>query len=210
MTVRRVLAFALAWPLLGNALYTGLGAAGQDVGWVQHVFFPEYSALFAGGMALFLLFRFGHTPLRWAALALNVVLAAWWSAGIQRRETAELTGYDYPLALYVAIVVALFAVVAVLVLTPLARVELPGATLAGCLTYPVYLLHQLWGWWVIMLLSPFLPKEWVLALALAAVLGTAWAVHRWVESPLGPRLQRAVTAGVGRLPVVGERLSRVA
>ncbi|HEY4614580.1 MAG TPA: acyltransferase, partial [Citricoccus sp.] len=92
----------------------------------------------------------------------------------------------------------------------LARVELPGATLAGCLTYPVYLLHQLWGWWVIMLLSPFLPQEWVLALALAAVLGTAWAVHRWVESPLGPRLQRAVTAGVGRLPVVGERLSRVA
>lgn len=210
MTVRRVLAFAIAWPVLGNALYTGLGAAGQDVGWVQHVFFPEYSALFAGGMALFLLFRFGHTPLRWAALALNVVLAAWWSAGIQRRETAELTGYDYPLALYVAIVVALFAVVALIVLTPLARVELPGATLAGCLTYPVYLLHQLWGWWVIMLLSPFLPQEWVLALALAAVLGTAWAVHRWVESPLGPRLQRAVTAGVGRLPVVGERLSRVA
>ncbi len=209
MTVRRVLAFAVAWPLLGNGLYVGLSAAGQDVGWVQHVFFPEYSALFAGGMALFLLFRFGHTPARWTALALNVVLAAGWSAGIQRRETAELTAYDYPLALYAVIVVGLFAVVAVIVLTPLARVQLPGAVLAGSLTYPVYLLHQLWGWWVIMLLSPVLPKEWVLALALAAVLGAAWLVHRWVETPLGPRLQRAVTAGVGNLPVVGRRLGRV-
>jgi peptidoglycan/LPS O-acetylase OafA/YrhL len=209
MTVRRVLAFALAWPLLGNGLYYGLGSAGHDVGWVQHVFFPEYSALFAGGMALFLLFRFGHTPARWATLAVNVVLAAWWSAGIQQRETAELTGYDYPVVLYAGIVVGLFVLVAVVVLTPLARVQLPGATLAGSLTYPVYLLHQLWGWWVIMLFSPVLPKEWVLALALAAVLGAAWLVHRWVETPLGPRLQRAVTAGVGNWPVVGKRLSRV-
>jgi peptidoglycan/LPS O-acetylase OafA/YrhL len=209
MTVRRVLAFALAWPLLGNGLYLGLGAAGHDVGWVQHVFFPEYSALFAGGMALFLLFRFGHSPARWAALTVNVVLATQWSAGIQRRETIELTGYDYPLALYVLIVVGLFAAVAVIVLTPLARVRLPGAALAGSLTYPVYLLHQLWGWWVIMLLSPVLPREWVLGLALASVLGAAWLVHRWVEAPLGPRLQRAVTDGIGNWPVVGERLGRV-
>ncbi|HRO93233.1 acyltransferase [Citricoccus sp.] len=209
MTVRRVLAFALAWPLLGNGLYLGLRAAGHDVGWVQHVFFPEYSALFAGGMALFLLFRFGHTPGRWAVLAVNVALATQWSAGIQQRETAELTGYDYPTALFALIVVGLFAVVAVIVLTPLARVRLPGAALAGSLTYPVYLLHQLWGWWIIMLLSPVLPRQWVLGLALASVLGAAWLVHRWVETPLGPRLQRAVTTGLGNWPVLGERLDRV-
>ncbi|QCU77458.1 acyltransferase [Citricoccus sp. SGAir0253] len=203
MTVRRVMVFAVAWPLLGNALYLGLRVAGLDVGWVQHLLFPEYSALFAGGMVLFLLFRFGHTPGRWAALSVNVALACAWSAGIQRRETLELTGYDYPLALFLGLVLALFAAVALIVLTPLARVRLPGATLAGALTYPLYLLHQLWGWYLIRLLSPHLPAAVVLALSLAAVLGAAWTVHRWVESPLGPRLQRAVTAGLGRWPVLG-------
>ncbi|NUL49137.1 acyltransferase [Cellulosimicrobium funkei] len=199
MTVRRVLVFALAWPLLGNALYFVLQSSGQQVTWVEHVFFPQYSALFAGGMALFLLFRFGHTPWRWAALAVNVAIGSLWSARVQQPETVELTGYDYSFWLFVGITAALFALVAVMVLTPLATVRVPGMTLAGQLTYPVYLVHQLWGWWLIMLLSPHLPREIVLAVSLAAVLAAAWTVHRWVERPLGPRLQRAVTAGVGKL-----------
>jgi peptidoglycan/LPS O-acetylase OafA/YrhL len=209
MTVRRVLAFAVLWPVAGNALYLGLQSAGQPVGWVEDVFFPQYSALFAGGMALFLLYRFGHTPWRWAALLLNVALGAQWSAGIQRAETLELTGYDYPHWLFVGIVAGLYALVAVMVLTPLASLKVPGMSLAGKLTYPVYLIHQLWGWWIIMLLSPYLPREVVLVLALAAVLGAAWLLHRYVEQPLGPRLQRAVTAGVGTVPLVGRSLDRV-
>lgn len=199
MTVRRVLVFALAWPLLGNVLYFILQSSGQQVAWVEHVFFPQYSALFAGGMALFLIFRFGHTPLRWVALVVNVVVGGLWSARVQQPETVELTGYDYPFWLFVGITAGLFALVAVMVLTPLAGVRVPGMTLAGQLTYPVYLIHQLWGWWIIMLLSPHLPRGVVLAASLAAVLLAAWTLHRWVERPLGPRLQRAVTAGVGRL-----------
>ncbi len=198
MTVRRVEVFTLAWPLLGNALYVGLAATGQSVAWVEHVFFPQYSALFAGGMALFLLVRCGHTPVRWLLLVVNTAVGSIWSARVQQPETLKLTGHDYPFWAFVVITVGLFALVAVLVLTPLARVRVPGMTLAGQLTYPVYLLHQLWGWWIIMLLSPHLPAGLVLALTLAAILVAAWTVHRWVERPLGPRLQRAVTAGVGR------------
>lgn len=205
MTVGRVQAFVLAWPLLGNALYLVLQAVGESVVWVEHVFFPQYSALFAGGMVLFLLFRFGHTPLRWAALVLNVAIGSLWSARVQQPETLELTGYDYPFWAFVAITAVLFALVAVIVLTPLARLRVPGMTLAGQLTYPVYLLHQLWGWWLIALLAPHLSREVTLVVVLAAVLGAAWLLHRWVERPLGPRLQRAVTAGVGRWPVLGAR-----
>jgi peptidoglycan/LPS O-acetylase OafA/YrhL len=209
MTVRRVLVFAALWPLVGNALFFGLQSAGQPVGWVEHVFFPQYSALFAGGMALFLLFRFGHTLLRWAVLGLNVALGSHWSGVIQQPETVELTGYDYPYWLFAGIAAGLFALVAAIVLTPLASWKVPGMSLAGKLTYPVYLIHQLWGWWIIMLLSPYLPRDVVLALALTGILGAAWLLHRYVEQPLGPRLQRAVTAGVGRWPVVGETLDRV-
>lgn len=208
MTTRRVLVLAAAWPLLGTLLPPLLRAAGQDANWAMIVFFPEYSALFAGGMVIFLLHCFGHSPARWAVLVMNVIIACSWSAQIQQRETLELTGYDYPLWMFWLIVAGLFGVVAVLSLTRLARVQVPGAQLAGALTYPVYLIHQLWGWWLIMLLSPFLPKEAVLALSLGAVLVAAWGIHRWIETPLGPRLQRTVTAVVGTLPVVGRVLSR--
>ncbi|MFC7401102.1 acyltransferase family protein [Citricoccus sp. GCM10030269] len=208
MTVRRVLVFAFAWPLLGNLLFFAVRGAGQPTTWVDHVFFPEYSALFAGGMALFLLFRFGHTPLRWAALVMNAGFGAYWTATVQQRETAKLTGYDYSSWLFVGIAFVLFALVAVIVLSPLAWLAVPGMTLAGQLTYPVYLLHQLWGWWIIVLLSPFLSRELVLAFALAAMLGAAWLVHRWVERPLGPPLQRAVTAGVGKWRVLGKEPMR--
>lgn len=207
-TEKRVLAFTVAWPLAGTVLQWALGAAGQDVDWVLVLLFPEYSALFAGGMALFLLHRFGHSPERWAALGLNGVLAASWSARIQQRETLELTGYDYPLWLFAAIVVGLFGLVALLSLTRLSSVQVPGASFAGSLTYPVYLTHQLWGWWVILLLSPVLPPGAVLAVALGAVLTVSYGIHRWVETPLGPRLSAQVTAAVGSLPVVGELLAR--
>ncbi|MFB2571968.1 acyltransferase family protein [Micrococcus sp. IITD107] len=208
MTRARVLVFAALWPVAGTVLHTVLSGAGQNVAWVQVMLFPEYSALFAGGTVLFLIHRFGHTWTRWGVLAVNVVLGSAWSAHIQRRETAELTGYDYPLPLFWAIVAGLFGVVALLTLTRLSRVQVPGAALAGSLTYPVYLVHQLWGWWLIMLLSPLLPKEVVLVLTLGAVLLAAWSIHRWVETPLGPRLQRTVTAVVGNLPVVGPWLAR--
>lgn len=207
MGQRRVLGFAVAWPVAGTVLHAGLQSAGRDTGWVEVVYFPEYSALFAGGICLFLLYRFGHTPARWAGLVANVVLAGYWTAPIQQRKTLELTGYDYPLGLYWALVAGLFAAVGVLALTGLARARAPGASLAGALTYPVYLVHQLWGWWLIMLLSPMLPQEAVLALTLAAVLTTAWLLHRYVEAPLGPRLARGVTTALERLPAAGPWLA---
>lgn len=208
MSRTRVLVFAAAWPVTGTVLNATMSAMGQDPTWVQVFLFPEYSALFAGGMVLFLIHRFGHSHLRWSVLAVNVVIGSSWSAQIQGRETAELTGYQYPQGLYWLIVVGLFGLVALVTLTRLARVQVPGASLAGSLTYPVYLVHQLWGWWLIMLLSPVLPKEVVLMTALGTVLAASWAIHRGVETTLGPRLQRSVTAAVGNLPLVGERLAR--
>jgi peptidoglycan/LPS O-acetylase OafA/YrhL len=42
------------------------------------------------------------------------------------------------------------------------------------------------------------PDAAALALAVAAALGAAWAVHRWVERPWGPRLRRRVEGELRR------------
>jgi peptidoglycan/LPS O-acetylase OafA/YrhL len=62
--------------------------------------------------------------------------------------------------------------------------------LAGALTYPVYLLHEIWGWWLISVLSPWFPRPVVLVLALAAVFAGAYLVNRHLEQRFGPALGR--------------------
>ncbi len=61
---------------------------------------------------------------------------------------------------------------------------------AGCLTYPLYLVHEYWGWYFIHLLHPHLPAYPTLALAAALCLLAAWLVHRLVERPTSPLLKR--------------------
>lgn len=78
---------------------------------------PEYSALFAAGVALYLLHRHGHTPARWGALVLCAVLATSWSAPIQAHETLETTGLEVPVGVVAAVVLGTVVWVAATVLT---------------------------------------------------------------------------------------------
>ncbi|WBL20556.1 acyltransferase family protein [Citricoccus sp. NR2] len=192
ITARRVLILAVAWPVAGQIVQVVgpmLGVPDWLRDLLQQVMFPEYAALFAGGMVLYLVYREGHSLARWGAIGLNAVIAAATSATTAMRETPELTGHHHPWWGYWIVVGALFAVVAMVTLTPCARWRIPGASIAGNLTYPVYLLHQLWGWWIISLLSEHLPAPVVLLIALGAVVVAAALVHRWVERSWGPRLR---------------------
>jgi len=198
-TPGRLLAFAGIWPVAALAAPLAPG------NFAAQALMPEYAPLFAGGMALFLLYRFGHTPLRWAVLLLNVVLAAHHTGASAAREAQELVGYAVPEQAYWAIVVGIFAAIALLSLTPLRRVSLPGMALAGALTYPLYLLHQVWGWWLIDNLSPHLPRPVVLGLVLAVVGAAAYLVHRLVERRFGRTLGNKTTSLVESLLVYRKR-----
>lgn len=187
-TPGRLLAFAGIWPV------AALAAPLVPGNFVAQALMAEYAPLFAGGMALFLLYRFGHTPLRWAVLLLNVCLAAYHTGKSGSREALELVGYNIPEQAYWVIVAGIFAAIAVLSLTPLRRVSFPGLALAGALTYPLYLLHQVWGWWFISLLSPLLPAPVVLTLVLGIVGLAAYLVHRCVERRFGRVLGQRTTA----------------
>ncbi|MGP5395826.1 acyltransferase family protein [Arthrobacter rhombi] len=199
VTCRRILAFAVIWPLVG------LLAPLIPSNFVRQALIPEHAALFAGGICLFLIYRFGHTPMRWAALGVNVVQAAVLTGQKGAEEAASLVGYQIPEQAYWAIVVGIFALIALLTLTPLSRVNLPGLALAGALTYPIYLLHEIWGWWIIDQLSGYLPRPVVLMIAMGAAAVAAYLVYRFVEQTLGRRLGKAVTARVDDLTVLLDR-----
>lgn len=203
LTGARVLAFAALWPALAAMAHNA------ELDLLAELLIWDYAPLFAGGMALFLLTKDSRSLLAWLVLAENVVLGALWSG----RETARIvvvnTDRGVSDALSAAIVVACFVVVGLVTLTRLRHVSAAWLTTAGALTYPLYLVHEYWGWWVIHLLHDALPRYVVLGIAMAVVLAMAWLIQRLVERPLASVLRDGLRRAFGRLealdPPAGRR-----
>lgn len=193
ITKRRMLAFAVLWPVVGQI------AAATDSGLLQSLLIPTYAPYFAAGICLFLLYREGHDVATWLALAFTWVLCVRQATGYAERA-GELTGA--PVSPLVCGVVVTAVILAVLALSHgrLARIEWGWLTLAGALTYPLYLVHGQWGFFVIDTLQDDLHSYAVLAVATVSALAIAWAIHRLVERPFAPRLRRAVEQSLAREP----------
>ena len=93
------------------------------------------------------------------------------------------------------------ALVAAVTLTRASRVSWRGLTAAGALTYPLYLIHEHWGWWVIAHVYPTVPPWVAFVLAAGFSLALAAAVHHVVERRVGPPLRRVVRRGLERVDV---------
>ena len=92
----------------------------------------------------------------------------------------------------VAIISATYLVVAAVAVGWLGWARWKWLTVAGALTYPLYLVHEHLGWFQIRLLSRHwgLPHELVLVITVTTMLVLAYLIHRLVEKPLGSRLRR--------------------
>ncbi|MGH3353165.1 MAG: acyltransferase family protein [Nocardioides sp.] len=186
LTGARVLAFAAIWPaaaVLADAAGAGL---------LSDVLIAEYAPMFAGGMALYMVARDKRNLLAWLVLVQNVALGAGWASLNTRARLMEWTTFEPPVMWCVLASLACFVLVALVTLTPVARITGSWLTTAGLLTYPLYLIHQYWGFAVIRLLSDDLPRYAVLAIAVGASLVLAWLIHRLVERPLSPLLKRGL------------------
>ena len=152
----------------------------------------EFSHYFIAGMALFLLYRFG---LDWQiALLVPICLG---NAVYRAIGYAEAVGerYDvtYSPVVITAVVVLIFLVmtfIALGVTRPLAR---PWLVTAGALTYPLYLLHAHVGFILFARLEGAFNKYVLLVGMITVMLVAAYAVHRFVERPLAPRLKRLLS-----------------
>ncbi|WP_106275191.1 acyltransferase family protein [Geodermatophilus tzadiensis] len=192
-TRERVLLLCLAWPLLGAL------AAQTGTGLLVTLLEPNAAPFFCVGLLLHLVRREGWGTAAGLLLGFNVLLALWvcWSYYIPWSVAIAGAGVSFR-----ALAVLLAACVGALVVATTARVadlDWRWLTTLGALTYPLYLVHEFPGWVLIHLLAPVLPAYAVLAAVTATVLAVAYAVHRFVERPLGGRLRRAVERDLGRV-----------
>ncbi|MFF4649309.1 acyltransferase family protein [Streptomyces sp. NPDC001380] len=190
VTYRRSVAFCAVW------LVAAVLAAAAHLPALDLVVMPDSAPFFVGGLALYLVNRFGSRPLLWSVVGMS------WALG-QYQAVRGLVGPQTPGAFHhrsawvvVAVVTAGYLAVAAVALGWLDRVDWRWLTVAGALTYPFYLVHEHLGWVVIELLrrQAGLSPHSVLAATVAGMLLLAWVIHRLVERTVGPRLKRALLA----------------
>ena len=156
----------------------------------------EWLPLFCAGMVICLIYRSGPSRARWAVLALNVLAATSTSAVVTPGAIdAVSSGQSTSPAWVAGGVVLCVAVVMLATLVPRVRdVDWRGLTLAGLVTYPLYLTHEYLGWAAIEVLSPSLGRYWALLVTIATCVAVAVLLHlvaeRPVQRPLRRRLER--------------------
>ncbi|WP_146120111.1 hypothetical protein [Leucobacter massiliensis] len=104
----------------------------------------------------------------------------------------ESTGIETSALVGTVLIVLLFALVALVTVTPLKHAGWAWLTYAGSLTFPLYLMHEYWGWWAIGLVDPVAGKWLALLAAFGISFACAVAIERWVERPLRPRIRRSL------------------
>ncbi|MCD1570479.1 acyltransferase family protein [Agromyces mediolanus] len=192
ITERRVLALAFLWPLIGAIAMT------MGDGFIAELLSAQYAPFFAAGMVLYLIYQHGHSTLRWLVFGFASL------SGIYQTVTHYVlgpmsanTGRELSPLIATLILIGLLAVVAIATLTPLAHRGPRWLVVAGLLTYPVYLIHENWGWWMISWLSPLIGKWPTVAATTLTVLVAAWLIERFIERPLRPRLSNAIKRSLG-------------
>ncbi|WP_177235108.1 acyltransferase [Streptomyces sp. MUSC 14] len=183
VTRRRVVLFACVWTLAAVLCHSSKSEL------LNQVVMPEYAPFFIGGLALYLIHRFGSDLLSWGIVAMSWLLA-------QREATVGLWGHHPHRDPYVVILIVTvaFAAVAVVALGWASWARGRWLVTAGALTYPFYLVHEHLGWFVIRVLHRGLGLgPWpTLVVTVLGMLVLAWLIHRFVEKPFGPRLKRAL------------------
>lgn len=193
MNRTRAIAFAMFWPLLARL------AAATDQGLLKVLLISDYAPYFALGMMLFLLYRDGGDIVIWLGITLNLVLAVNHTMGYATRAT-ELVGDHVSASVAAVIIVVMVVAIWAVSSGPLSGIDWKWLTVLGALTYPLYLVHGQFGFFIIDLAYDTIPAYVVLAMAIVASVGLAAAIHYLVEKRVTDTVRRAVRQALTRPP----------
>ncbi|RKE19490.1 peptidoglycan/LPS O-acetylase OafA/YrhL [Streptomyces sp. TLI_171] len=198
LTYRKAVAFCGLW------LFFSAIASNADIPLLQIMLFPQWAPYFIAGMAMYLIYRFGSNLLLWCIIAFAWLLAQHQLQPVLRNYSAdaqEKLSFTVTLAL---ITLAFGAMIAV-AMGWLDRIQWKWLTVAGALTYPVYLVHQEIGWWVIHELHAQVNAYVLVVSLIAAMLVLAYLIHRLVERPVSKRLKRGLDSALRDIRAGGGR-----
>ncbi len=182
---RYIMMLSVIWPAAGFMLHF------TELEKLQEWIAGQYAALFAAGMMLYLIYKRGHSLLRWTLVAFNTAIAAYFTGIKGSSDALSLSKMEVPAWHYQVLVVLCVLLLALVTLTSLNKVETKWLMMAGSLTFPLYLFHEIWGWWIINELHPWVNKYVLLLATIVLMLAWAYVVARFVEKPVGLKLRNS-------------------
>ncbi|MEU8569290.1 acyltransferase [Streptomyces pathocidini] len=184
----RVVLFCAVW------LLSAVVAEGANQPLLDIALMPEYAPFFIGGIGLYLVHRDRRDMTAWGIVAVSWLIGQHYAVDrLWHPPNPDFFSYRMSYVI-IAIVTFGFAAVAAIALGYLRWANWRWLTVAGALTYPFYLVHEHLGWVAIGALHGTLglPPWAVLFGAVGVMLGLAWLLYRAVETPLTPRIRRAL------------------
>jgi peptidoglycan/LPS O-acetylase OafA/YrhL len=167
---------------------------------LELVLMPEHAPFFIGGIGLYLIHRDRRDMTAWGIVAVGWLIGQHYAVErLWHAPNPDFFSYRPSYAI-MAVVTLGFVAVGAIALGYLRWANWRWLTFAGALTYPFYLVHDHLGWVVVHILHQGfgLPSWATLPGTVAAMLGLAWVLHRFVETPLTPRIRRALTTAAPR------------
>lgn len=203
VTLNRCLVFMGVWLLAAGYF------AGSEEAWVDLVVMPKYAAYFVGGMAFFLMTKFGPRLVLWCLAGISGGLAV--SAALDRvAGRIENVGYaamPVPPWAVVATVIGFYALMAMVALGWLGWLRWRGLVVLGALTYPLYLFHTPAAVLIVPALRDTLPPPLTALVTVLAAMAFSYLVYRVAERPLqefvkSRRRGRAASPSPSQLPAL--------
>ncbi|GLW55564.1 acyltransferase family protein [Kitasatospora phosalacinea] len=195
VTYRKVMSFCCGWLLLA-LLASATGWKVLDV-----LFFPRYAPFFIAGVALYLLHRYGGNLLVWGLIGF-----CWMQAQNQLRFiVADYYWQKVSYNVAFALVTLAFLVMIGVAVGWFDRIQWKWLVSAGALTYPLYLVHEQFGWQVIRHFHSRYNAYALVGVLTVSMLVFAWLIHRLVERPASAALRRGLARAFDDVREIGNR-----
>lgn len=193
-TYERLLGFCTVWLVAAYITYSTHNKL------LDQFVVSSYAGLFVAGIALYLMCRFGQNLMLWMLLGMAW---AYQLSVLQVRVNWHLTEAGstrtVSWSLCALLLTAFLGVLMLATLGPLRNIRRRWLVTAGALTYPFYLVHMTIGFPFAKGLTRHVPAlgHWGnIAVTMTAMLLLSYALHRWVEGPLGRRMRKGLMRGL--------------
>ncbi|MEU6930396.1 acyltransferase [Streptomyces sp. NPDC046374] len=193
-TYERMLGFCTVWLVAAFVTHS------QRLTLLDQFVLSTYAGLFVAGIVLYLMCRFGQNLMLWTLMGLAW---AYQLSVLQIRVNWHLatsgTTNTVSWTLSALLLTAFLGVLMLATLGPLRHVRHRWLITAGALTYPFYLLHVSIGIPFAKGLTHHVPAlgHWgTLAVTTSSVLLLSYAIHRWVERPVGRLMRNGLRRGL--------------
>lgn len=175
--------------ILGGWLFTSLVLANWHIPYISFFLIPDYSHYFIIGAMFYIIHCEGINFYRLFIIGSGFLLAVWKATNISERMALNFGTYFNT----VIITVILLVFLVMFYMISIKRFKwliTPKWLFLGALTYPLYLIHQNFGFMIFNASYPSLNKHILMWSTVTGVLLFAFFVNRFIEQRYSPQLKQ--------------------